>query len=322
MKRIYLYLFIICMAHYSVAQGKVNVLVPHTQTVPEIDGVIDVVWDDVPAVPIENDFKEELPTVTAYWKALWDNDALYVLISVEDDDHWPSWKSGGSWYEYDQPEVYLDINDILNDGVGPGGKGNGHYQTLSSFTEGGSGVLTDLPFSNYRPGGKYCYVVTGENYVIEFALDYTSFVNIDAVTMSFADFQALDSIGFDVCIIDQDEDITTERQRAVWQNIGLKDENYNNMDDAGSITLVEKLPEGIYSPSVVPVSVYPNPASKNIMVNAEFDKLIISDICGTKIKTVETSNKRLNIEMLHSGIYFIQVISRDKIIGTRKFIKK
>ena len=62
-------------------------------TAPVIDGVEEEAWDAVDPV----DFglilgQAEVPTVTAYWKALWDDDNIYVLINVEDDDHYPGWE--------------------------------------------------------------------------------------------------------------------------------------------------------------------------------------------------------------------------------------
>ena len=43
-------------------------------------------------------------------------------------------------------------------------------------------------------------------------------------------------MGFDVCIIDRDS-ANDVRRRKVWKNIGNVGENWNNMDDAGSIAL-------------------------------------------------------------------------------------
>jgi hypothetical protein len=47
------------------------------------------------------------------------------------------------------------------------------------------------------------------------------------------------NIGFDVTVADQDEGITTSRQRKTWSQDGLSyvlDESWNNMDDAGIIS--------------------------------------------------------------------------------------
>jgi hypothetical protein len=47
-------------------------------------------------------------------------------------------------------------------------------------------------------------------------------------------------IGFDVCVIDQDEGVTTARQRKTWAQDGktpVADESWNNMDGAGTIII-------------------------------------------------------------------------------------
>ncbi|MFO7656017.1 MAG: sugar-binding protein [Bacteroidales bacterium] len=315
--------FIICMGIVfdAMAQNKENIQIPFTSTPPVLDGIIDDLWNMVPAVTIDKTFQSEVPTLEAYWKALWDNSALYVLVSVNDDDHWPSWVSGGSWFLFDQPELYLDVNDSLMDGVGPGAKSNGHYQVVMSFASAGANVITPMVASNYRPGGNYCYSLVDEGYIVEYALDYLTFSNKAGSPLSAAAFDALDSIGFDVCIIDQDEGITTTRQRAVWQNTGAKDENYNNMDDAGSITLVNALPQGLNSPAHSAISVYPNPVGSHIIVNADFDMLIFSNMLGITVKTVETSEKNINIETLPTGVYSMQLFKMGKSVGYARVFK-
>lgn len=324
MRKLCFIIVVIFFACIVKGQGKLNIEVPYTDMPPDIDGVVDDTWDQVPAVSIDNMFQSEQPTVTAYWKVLWDYSALYVLVSVEDDDHWPSWVSGGNWWDYDQAELYLDVNEELNDGRGGGSPdaGTGHYQIQPNFSDGGSGVAGALiETGDYRPGGSYCYIVDGENYVFEYSLYYSTFKNIDGDELYPEYFEELDSIGFDVTIIDQDEGVTTSRQRAVWHNVGAKDECYNNMDDAGTITFVQSLIGSNYSQKVTPLSVYPNPVIDYMVVNAEFDKIIITDILGIEVRTIENSEKNINMEFLPSGIYIIQVFDMENSVGKAKIYK-
>ena len=146
----------IFVAYVVKGQDKLNIEVPFTNIPPSIDGIEDPIWDQIPAVLIEGNFQSELPTVTAYWKLLWDYSAIYVLVSVEDDDHWPGWVSGGSWYEYDQPELYFDVNDELKDGQGVTNRGTGHYQVIGKFADGISGSMQDIPIDGRYPTGKFC----------------------------------------------------------------------------------------------------------------------------------------------------------------------
>ena len=100
---------------------------------PVIDGVEEEIWDGVDPVNFTLMLGTEVATVTAYWKALWDCDNIYVLINVEDDDHYPAWESGGNAWEYDKPEIYFDVNDTLVDGLGPATASSGHYQFSPGF---------------------------------------------------------------------------------------------------------------------------------------------------------------------------------------------
>jgi hypothetical protein len=317
MKKLYFTIIMILFAYAVTGQDKMNIEVPYAENAPTIDGIEEEIWDVVPAVSIDSVYRDEDPTVTAYWKAVWDETALYVLVNVKDDDHWPSWESGGDWYQYDQPEVYLDVNEVLEDVRGAGvHKGTGHYQVQPGFTDGGSGIQKSLVEElDYRPGGSYCYELTGEDYVFEYALDYSTFKNIDNVMMGVGDFIDLDEIGFDVYVIDQDEGATNARQRAVWHNTGRTDENYNNMDDAGTITLVDYTSLNSVKSNPNSLSVYPNPVYDYLTVDADFDKLSITDILGKEIKAILTSDKVIAMNSLARGIYFIQAFNRGNSVG-------
>ena len=320
MKKLYFFIAFILFAYVVTGQDKLNIKVAYTDNAPTIDGIEEEIWDMVPEVPLDSAYLGENPTVDAYWKALWDDNALYVLLNVVDDDHWPAWeKAGAQWFDYDQAEVYLDVNEVLEDGKSPNSSRStgpdGHYQVHVDFVDGGSGVVGSLVEANERPGGSYCYVLTGEDYVFEYALDYSTFTNIDGLTMSAGNFVALDKIGFDVYIIDQDEGVTTERQRAVWHNTGRIDQNFANMDDAGTITFVDYTSVSRVKSKPSSLSVYPNPVYDYLTIDAEFDKLTITDILGKEIKTIVYSDKVIDMNSLARGIYFIQAFKKGNSLG-------
>jgi hypothetical protein len=321
MRKVSLIISLVFFASIVIGQEKMNIEVPYTDVTPSIDGIIDLTWDQVPAVSLDRVVKGTTPTVTAYWKALWNDDALYVLVSVEDDDHWPAWESGGSWFEYDQVEVYLDINAILEDGKGPSDVGSGHYQVQPSFADGGSGKPGSLPaIPGQRPEGTYCYVLSGADYVFEYAFTYTSFINKDGITLDVGAFNDLEKIGFDVYVIDQDEGVTTTKQRAAWHNTGVINTNWSNMDDAGTITLVDI--ESSVDDKSISLSVYPNPVVDYLVINVDYDKLVITNILGKEIDTMINSDNIINMELLSQGIYFIQAFNNEISIGVTKIYKK
>jgi Leucine-rich repeat (LRR) protein len=227
---------LVCFNRCSVCPPS-HVDVSKTETAPILDGVIDAVWDNFDPVPVSKNYIYETPTVDAYWKAMWADSGIYVLIEVEDDDHYPFWEVGsGNPWEYDGAEVAFDVNSNLYDGIGSC-EGQGHSQYIPEFTEGQYGVLID------RGSFQYANQLYGENWVSELYFPFTNFVNKEDLTLFKNDFLLLDAIGFDVYIIDQDETALPGRHRKVWQNNGLIDENCMNMDDAGTISLVGEEPD-------------------------------------------------------------------------------
>lgn len=249
MKKIWIFLFLAISAFTSTAQ-KVAVDVSKASVAPVIDGIEEELWDAVTPNYIERNFSAEDATVTAYWRALWNDTALFILVNVQDDDHYPSWESGGSTWEYDRVELYFDVNDILMDGYGPAYFGSGHYQSAPDFEEYGYDIRqTRKNEGTQFPACQYAYHLTSSSYVIEQCIPGGSFVNSEGKILSMNDLQTLpENMGFDVTVADQDEDITTFRQRKVWQadgNTGTMNEAWNTMDDCGIIALKGGIP--VYS---------------------------------------------------------------------------
>ena len=70
------------------------------------------------------------------------------------------------------------------------------------------------------------------------------------------------------------------------------------------------------------VIIYPNPTSNFMEVKSEieYNSIIISDITGKIIKTLDQHPTKIDVSDLRKGVYLIQLIG-DKEILTRKFIK-
>ncbi|HER08332.1 MAG TPA: T9SS type A sorting domain-containing protein [Bacteroides sp.] len=324
MKKFYFLLVLLFTVTLAIAQDDTTISILYTADLIEIDGFEEAIWENVDPMPVDKAFTGEEPTVTAYWKMLWDDTYFYVLVAVEDNDHYPAWESGGSWYEYDQVELYFDVNEVLKDGGGPNTdpKPSGHYQIQPPFEDGASGVVKEYePGVDYRANCTYCYELNGNDYVFEFKIPFSSFTNVDFQTMTDELFKALEKIGFDVTIIDQDEGITSGRQRAVWSNTGENAENYVNMDDAGTIKLVE---DGVgISENKIPVfPVYPNPAVNYLTIEADFDRVVIYNGLGQQVRSFESSEKRISLHGLPDGFYFIQAFENERLTGKSKFLKK
>jgi hypothetical protein len=234
-------LALFCFGLTGLQAQKVNVDVAGVSyPIPVIDGVEEEIWDEVDPVNFSLMLGTEVATVTAYWKALWDCDDIYVLICVEDDDHYPAWESGGNAWEYDKPEIYFDVNDTLVDGLGPATASSGHYQFSPGFDQDGYGDMHEAAGTTQAPGGTYAYVLTGESYVYEQSITISSMSNKYGIAMEDGRISYLhENVGFDATVIDQDKDITTARQRTIWQSgDGSEAEAWNSMDACGTITLI------------------------------------------------------------------------------------
>ena len=82
-----------------------------------------------------------------------------------------------------------------------------------------------------------------------------------------------------------------------------------NIDDAISID---------YS-----ANIYPNPTSTLLFIDSKLkvQSINVLDLTSKLIKTVTLKNNSVNVADLPAGIYFVQLITNDKII-TKKFVKK
>ena len=223
-------------------QEKPEASIHKSAVVPVLDGVIDDLWDEAEMNLFERNFREEIPTVgDSYWKMLWsdfgEDAGVYILIWVDDDDYWPHYISGGanSW-EYDKIEIYFDCNTWdLDDGLGAsGGPANGHHQIAVMYEEGK--IDGTKLWGEDNPDADpiwYSHMVNDPDVIAEYFIPLEFLVDNDGGPV---DLTA--QVGFDITLIDQDEGITTARQRRVWANEGLGDgdESWNNMNYAGLIT--------------------------------------------------------------------------------------
>ncbi|HAH25992.1 MAG TPA: hypothetical protein DCL77_19900 [Prolixibacteraceae bacterium] len=231
-KKIFTFLFSLLICAYSFGQ-KPRAAIDKATTAPIIDGVIDDLWAGVAANNIDKVFQTDVPTLgalgTTYWKALWDDNGIYILINVNDDVFYPSYLVPGSDdYRYDKIEVYFDANYSKADGLGVNDGGSGHYQVSYAFSP------TNINGTNNIDGGsgvQYGFKVTGGAYVAEYFVPYSKLKDKDGIVVDKSG-----EIGFDMYIVDSDSD-QPERKRATWANTGNIAESYDVMDDCGIITL-------------------------------------------------------------------------------------
>jgi hypothetical protein len=315
MKKIYLFLIAMVMVAAVFAQ-KPEVTVKVTTAAPEIDAIADDLWDNFDANAIEGIYTGTAPTVTPTFKLAADASNIYLLLMVEDDNHYPSWMVAGSNnYEYDKVEVYFDVNEVLNDAKGPSAAASGHYQFAPAFAEAGY----DIPVATATDA--VCYMLDGDGYVYEASFAYSRFSNADAVVMSNESIANLpEGLGFDITVVDRDE-ATNTRDRMVWANTngGGLGESWTNMDECGVLRI--PVVSGSKTFAATSMKAYPNPAVDNVTINADFNQVVISNVIGQQVKTMAASSKTINISDLSKGVYVIKAYKNDKYVGTAKVTK-
>lgn len=240
MKKIILLLFTGLFIIASTIAQKPYAIMNRTDMPPTIDGVIDGVWATTDEYNIAVPFRTETPTLgnpeETVWRALWNDDGIFVLIKVTDDVWSPAYAgtSPNDSLFYDHPEIYFDCNYILNDGKGTNpdgnGNGNGHHLFSLSPIKGkvNGGLISE---SN---GAEYSYKVTETGYWVECSIPYSRLSDWEGVSLD-----KVEKIGFDITIIDNDSEIPLPNKMC-WSNAGAIDDNRNNMDDAGILQIASE----------------------------------------------------------------------------------
>ncbi len=217
-------------------------VIKKTDTKPVIDGVMDEgIWDQANVNFIDKPFTGETPTLgesgETNWRALWDDDGIYVLVTVTDDVYAPVFIGTGDGYMYDKVEIYFDTNYILEDGQGPqtdgNGNGNGHYQFADDIKAG----IDNGTLQTRTDGATYAFMANDPNYTVEYFIPFAKLKTGDGTGVDIQE-----PIGFDITVSDNDATDTPNapvRNRAVWSNDNSDGagESWTNMDAAGTITL-------------------------------------------------------------------------------------
>ncbi len=209
---------------------------------PTIDGEKDDVWYSAEAHEVQISFTHENPVFNEnpVWRAVWNDEALYVLIEINDDEWAPSWITGLANWESDKPELYFDVNQMLHNGEGASINANGHYQIAPDYSRFQSGQSLTGTFGENQMSFYYSnsYDSKGKS-IFEYKIPFSSLPDDGTNPL---DPSSRYTIGFDVVVIDNTPE-KTDRSRIVWSNNGSVDyendgnigENWHSLDDAGEL---------------------------------------------------------------------------------------
>lgn len=149
----------------SESYGKL-ILKPYA-TIPKgkvaVDGEIDAAWDAIDAMPLSIATAESAdPEATAQGKAMWDEEALYVLMEVKD----PNLDvAGGEVHTQDSVEVFIDeMNNKMTSYDGDDKQYRVNCENKASFN--GSTCTADSLTSAVKK--------TEDGYIVEVAIKWTS----------------------------------------------------------------------------------------------------------------------------------------------------
>jgi predicted peptidase len=223
-----------------------------------LDGEIDDFWNEVAAHSVNKPFLNESPSFISnpLWKAAWDDEAIYVIIEINDDEWAPSWITGLQDWQSDKPELYFDVNEELHNGEGAGSGVFGHFEVSANYSQWHEGET--MSFNLFGRPVEYANKYNEEGYsVFEYKILFESLWDVDSQPLN--PFER-NTVGFDVNINDNTPS-NAGRSRIVWANDGIADygedgntgENTNIMDDAGEINFVQE--EVVIPPKILSFSI-------------------------------------------------------------------
>lgn len=300
----------------------------------KIDGKLDDdAWTDVAAIEIDKVFGTETPTVTAYWKAAWTTQGIFVGIEAVDDVWAPHWVTNS--IVYDWVTISLDLSDPQQDGKG-GKDAFGNYNYRSHFQELDMGnTASENAWGQEMQDSSMYYYSTNYNgignYSCEFYIPaHQLFIN-GVKTGKLVELVENTVIGFDAYVIDNDNDGNGVHRKA-WANTGAIHNGWNNMDDVGLLTLkgngdpinIEfNLPEQVSTKitSQANTKVFPTHIIDNFTVESvkPMQQVSILKLTGQVLQNKNVSGKQANLTVknLQTGMYLARVRFADNSYYTQ-----
>lgn len=174
--------------------------VARASVAPVMDGVADDVWSEAIAYPIEHNYTgtiDDAVDCSATWRALWDDDNLYILAEVSDDNLKNSGTGAEKFWVHDCFEIFFDMLNEKN------GVETGHEADDDKYQYRFIYGLDDEPIFEQPPatGLVNVSVATEKGYNIEILLPWATLIG----THPFGDVIIGRSIGAEFQIGDLDD---------------------------------------------------------------------------------------------------------------------
>jgi hypothetical protein len=292
---------------------------------PTIDGVADdALWGLADTNVCHHHFAAEKPTDTLTWQAAWDEDSIYIFVTVIDNFFAPVAISHLAGWQSDKVEIYFDVNaELVEDPnvVGTGGAQNdpGHSQVNVDVPPPYDTTGTTLPigtppllYGNQCLAFHFASVIDGANEYWEYAVAISTILDGDGIAVAPASQQV---IGFDVDFIDCDSvaGVWTNHMRKAW---GYAD-SWGNMDTCGIVTFSNDPPLGIINPVEEQGMITPTLVTDVINVSDVVTDLAIYNAVGQLVMKVNVTNPVISVANLNKGVYFVKMQVKGKSFTTR-----
>jgi hypothetical protein len=196
-RRLFCLFFLVFLMSFTREVSAQDVVIPSPGAMPVLDGNIDEAWFFSTAQTMENTVADNAPSSPAdcsgTWRALWNWEALYVMVEVTDDALVNDSGGGGSKWLDDSVEIYVDGDN--SKATSP--DTNDHQYTIywnNEVWEEPSAIHNGAPS---LVGVDYAVKTTAEGYLLEIKLPWMSIMGKAAEPGQL--------IGFDVWINDDDD---------------------------------------------------------------------------------------------------------------------
>ena len=278
-------------------------------TPPTIDGVVDAVWSNANAHSNQERSWWGSPTgMYSTWKVMWDIDNIYMLYIVEDET---PYNANANNYENDCVETFFDMNQSATT---PYDADDFQIRTIRDLDNWTGSANVDATWAADVERGQ---VADANGYTIEMAIPWLS---LSATFLPIADA----TFNYDVTVADVGALGGARLYRESWGT--ANDNAYFDTKDFGTVTLSALTNEGgtaVKVNEVSNLSVYPNPATGVVSINADnaISMVKIIDMTGRVINTVSNinnNNLEINVSELSSSIYIMEVTDYKGNISTTK----
>ncbi|HTF80285.1 MAG TPA: sugar-binding protein, partial [Cytophagales bacterium] len=277
---------------------------PKVSVAPTIDGNVDALWDSIEPTTLTKSIAGTVSgnsDLSGHFKAVWDNNYLYVLGNITDDN-----KSNDSpeAYNDDAVEVYVDINNDK-----PATYATNDVQYTFGYNDGVT--ISANPSGRQTTGISYATTAKSDGYIFEARIPWSTLQGTPAVGQA---------IGFEFMV--NDDDAGGERDgKLAWT--ASTDNAWQNPSVFGSATLGDVVTD-VVDEEIANVALFPNPYNSSFRLEniQNIESVEILDAQGRNLEVINGKHASLELGTTYAkGLYFVKLKYANKST-TLKVVKQ